>query len=281
MGSGMAIRLLEAGLQLSVCDTSRVKAAAFEDAGATWCRNPQEVAQRSGLIILSLPNTEIVENVLFGEGGVVVGGVRSGLLVVDTSTIAPLAAQGFASRLGESGVAFLDAPVSGGSEGARNGTLSMMVGGELAILEQARPVLSFLTRVITHVGPHGSGQAVKMVNQVILVGNVLAMSEGLLLAERYGLDLEKTLQAIQGGAAGSWMLSNLGPKVIAQDWAPSFTIELQLKDLRIALETADQLGVPLLNTAQIFQLYRSIAARGKSQDGNHSLYQALESLLGE
>ena len=175
----------------------------------------------------------------------------------------------------------LDAPVSGGSEGASKGTLAAMVGGSQAVLDHVRPVLDVLTRTVTHVGDSGSGQAVKMVNQVILVGNVMAMSEGILLAKHYGLDLEAVLQAVQGGAAGSWMLSNLAPSVINEDWNPSFTIELQLKDLRIALDTADRLGVPLPGTAQIFQLYRSIAARGKGQDGNHSLIQALYALLNE
>jgi 3-hydroxyisobutyrate dehydrogenase len=179
------------------------------------------------------------------------------------------------------GIDMLDAPVSGGSEGARRGTLSAMVGGDARVLERVWVVLEALTAAITHVGGHGVGQAVKMVNQVVLVGNIMAMSEGLLLARAYGLDLEKTLKAIQGGAAGSWMLSNLAPKVAARDWTPSFTIDLQLKDLRIALETADACGAPLLGTSQIFQLYRTLAATGHGGEGNHSLVQALEALVKE
>jgi 3-hydroxyisobutyrate dehydrogenase len=279
MGSGMGQRLLAAGYPLTVRDVHRQKAEPLLADGASWAESPANLARESEVILLSLPNTESVESVLFGEGGVVEG-ARQGSVVVDMSTIAPLAAQDFAAQLAERGIGMLDAPVSGGSEGARSGKLSTMVGGQAAVLERVRPVLSVLASTITHVGEHGAGQAVKMVNQVVLVGNVLAMSEGILLAQRYGLNLEGTLKAIQEGAAGSWMLSNLAPKVIRRDWTPSFSIELQLKDLRIALETADSLGVPLLGTSQVFQLYRSIAARGGDQDGNHSLIQALEALAG-
>ncbi len=214
---------------------------------------------------------------LFAQDGVAEA-AAPGTVVVDLSTISPLATQQFAARLAVKGIDMLDAPVSGGSQGAKNGTLSMMVGGDSRVLEGIRSVLACLATTITHVGSHGMGQATKMVNQVVLVGNILAMSEGLLLAERYGLDLAQTLKAIQGGAAGSWMLTNLAPKVIARDWTPSFTIELQLKDLRIALQTADALGIPLLGTAQVFQLYRTLATQGHAQDGNHSLIQALEAL---
>jgi len=278
MGSGMAQRLLEAGFPLTIYDVNVSAASALLSAGAVWAGSPGEVGQACRVILISVPNTQIVEQVLFGAHGLAEG-AQAGSVVVDMSTISPLATQQFAARLAEKGVELLDAPVSGGSEGARRGTLSAMVGGDAQVLERVSPVLSVVANRITHVGGHGVGQAVKMVNQVIVVGNIMAMSEGLLLAERYGLDLEKTLSAVQGGAAGSWMLSNLAPKVIRRDWTPSFTIELQLKDLRIALETADAFGVPLLGTSQIFQLYRSLAAQGHSQDGNHSLIQALENLV--
>jgi len=280
MGRGMGNRILHAGFPLTVHDIQPEAGADLLAGGACWAQTPAELARDADVILLSLPATEIVETVLFGELGVVQS-IQSGCVVIDTSTISPVATRLFAQRLAEKGASMLDAPVSGGSEGASKGTLAAMVGGSQAVLDHVRPVLDVLTRTVTHVGDSGSGQAVKMVNQVILVGNVMAMSEGILLAKHYGLDLEAVLQAVQGGAAGSWMLSNLAPSVINEDWNPSFTIELQLKDLRIALDTADRLGVPLPGTAQIFQLYRSIAARGKGQDGNHSLIQALYALLNE
>jgi 3-hydroxyisobutyrate dehydrogenase len=273
----MGQRILDAGLALTVRDLDKQKADKLLASGAQWAEAPAELALACDVIILSLPTTECVISVLFGEKGVVEG-AKTGTVIVDMSTISPVDTIGIAAKLEEKGIDMLDCPVSGGSEGARNGRLSTMIGGKTDVLARVRPILEVLAGTITHVGDHGAGQAVKMVNQVILVGNVLAMSEGLLLAEKYGLNLEKTLHAIQGGAAGSWMLSVLGPKVIAKDWTPSFTIEHQLKDLRIALDTADVLGTPLLGTSLIFQLYRSLAARGKSQDGNHSLLQALEVL---
>lgn len=174
----------------------------------------------------------------------------------------------------------LDAPVSGGSEGAARGTLSIMVGGESAALQRAMPVLQAMGQRITHVGSHGAGQTVKLVNQVMVVGNCLAMAEGLLLAQAGGVDLQKAQEAVSGGAAGSWMLSNRGPQILARDWRPGFTIALQQKDLRLVLEAADQQGVPLPGTALIFQLYRTLEAKGLSGDGNHALVKALEALAG-
>jgi 3-hydroxyisobutyrate dehydrogenase-like beta-hydroxyacid dehydrogenase len=174
----------------------------------------------------------------------------------------------------------LDAPVSGGSEGAVKGTLSIMVGGETADFERAMPVFEAMGKTITHVGPNGSGQMVKLVNQVLVVVNMQAVSEGLLLAQAGGLDLEKTLAAVSQGAAGSWMLANRGPQVIARDFRPGFTIDLQAKDLRLVLEAADELGLPLLATNLVFQLYRTLQQRGLGLEGNHALVKAMEALTG-
>jgi 3-hydroxyisobutyrate dehydrogenase len=174
----------------------------------------------------------------------------------------------------------LDAPTSGGSEGAAKGTLTIMVGGDVEVLARALPVLEAMGTRITHVGSTGAGQTVKLVNQVIVVGNCLAMCEGLMLAQAGGVDLQRALDAISAGAAGSWMLSNRGPQILARDWRPGFTIALQQKDLRLVLEAADQLGVPLPGTGLIFQLYRTLEARGLEEEGNHALVKALEALAG-
>jgi 3-hydroxyisobutyrate dehydrogenase len=155
-----------------------------------------------------------------------------------------------------------------------------MVGGSAADVDRARPVLEAIGRTITHVGPVGAGQTCKLVNQILVVVNMLAVSEALLLAEAGGLDPSTAIEAVQGGAGGSWMLANRGPQVVAKDWRPGFTIDLQQKDLRLVLDAADELGVPLLGTATVFQLYRTLQARGLGGEGNHALAKALQTLAG-
>jgi len=177
-------------------------------------------------------------------------------------------------------VQMLDAPISGGGEGAAKGTLSIMVGGEADDVARAMPFFEAMGKAITHVGPLGSGQRVKLVNQILVVVNALAVSEALLFAQAGGLDLQKTLEAVVPGAAGSWMLQFRGPQVIERDWRPGFTIDLQQKDLRLVLEAADQLGTPVLGTSLVFNLYRTLQADGLGGEGNHALVKALERLSG-
>jgi 3-hydroxyisobutyrate dehydrogenase len=185
-----------------------------------------------------------------------------------------------AEKINALGAHWLDAPISGGSEGAAKGTLSIMVGGDAAQLERAMPYLKVMGKTITHVGEQGAGQKVKLVNQILVVGTQLAVSEALMFAQAGGLDLEKTLEAVKGGAAGSWMLSNRGPQMIARDWRPGFTIDLQQKDLRLVLEAADQLGMPAIGTSLVFNLYRTLQAQGLGAEGNHALVKALEKMTG-
>jgi 3-hydroxyisobutyrate dehydrogenase len=174
----------------------------------------------------------------------------------------------------------LDAPVSGGSEGAARGTLSIMVGGDEPDVARARPVFEAMGKTITHVGGRGAGQTVKLVNQILVVGNTLAMCEALLLAQAGGVDLQKAYEAVSPGAAGSWMFTNRAPQILRRDWKPGFTINLQQKDVRLVLQTADELGVPLPATSLIFNLYRTLQARGLGEEGNHGLIKALEYLAG-
>lgn len=277
MGSGMAANLVAAGHDVVVWNRTRAKAEAV--AGAKVADTPAALARHVGIVMICVSDTPDVAEVLDGDNGLL-DGLRQGSLVVDHSTISPSATVEFAARAGEKGAAWLDAPVSGGSEGAQRGTLSIMVGGSPADLERARPYLEAVGTNITHVGPVGAGQTAKIVNQILVVVNQLAASEALLLAEAAGLDLEDTLAAVSGGAAGSWMLSNRGPQMIQRDWRPGFTIDLQQKDLRLALEAADQLGVPLPGTALVFQLYRALQTRGLGGEGNHALVKALEEMAG-
>ena len=279
MGQGMSHNLLKAGFTLNVWNRTRSRMDPLIEAGATGCANPAEVAVKSDITITCVSDTPDVEAVILGENGVIFG-ARKGSLLIDMSTISPHTTRTIAASLAEKGVYMLDAPISGGSEGAANGTLSIMIGGDAAQVERAMPVLHAMGKAITHVGDTGAGQTVKLVNQILVVVTMLGVSEALLFAQAGGLDLNKTLNAVKAGAAGSWMLSNRGPQVIERDWRPGFTIDLQQKDLRLVLEAADQLGVPMLGTGTVFQLYRTLQQQGLGGDGNHALAKALEHLSG-
>jgi 3-hydroxyisobutyrate dehydrogenase len=279
MGSGMARNLLKAGYGVTVWNRTAERSWPLAEAGAVVAASPSGVAARSTVIVTCVSDTPDVEAVLLGPQGVI-HGARPGALVIDCSTISPQATRTISKSLHEKGISLLDAPVSGGSEGAARGTLSIMAGGEAADFERALPVLQAMGKTITHVGPLGSGQMVKLVNQILVVVTMQGVAEALLFAEAGGLDLEKTLAAVGGGAAGSWMLNNRGPQVIQRDWRPGFTIDLQQKDLRLVLEAADQLGTPLPATSLVFQLYRTLQARGLGHEGNHALVRALEQLAG-
>ena len=279
MGSGMTHNLLRAGTDLTVYNRTPARMQTLADAGAATAASPAELAAATDVVFTCVSDTPDVESVLLGPDGVV-HGARAGSLVVDMSTISPLATRRVAERLGQAGVAMLDAPVSGGSEGAAKGTLSIMVGGAEADLERVRPLLRVMGSTITRVGPIGAGQSCKLVNQILVVGNMLAAAEALVFAQAAGLDLERTIEAVAGGAGGSWMLSNRGPQAIRRDWRPGFTIDLQQKDLRLVLEAADQLGVPTLATSTVFHLYRTLQAAGLGHEGNHALVKALEHLSG-
>lgn len=280
MGSGMAANLLAAGHQVTVWNRTREKTGPLSAEGAAVALTPRALAERHDIVMVCVSDTNDVDDVVFGEDGLAAG-LRSGGLIIDHSTISPVATTHFAAAIIERGGFWLDAPISGGSEGARNGTLSIMVGGSEDQLDRAMPYLEAVGSTITHVGPTGAGQLVKAVNQILVVVNQLAVSEALMLAAAGNLDLDATLRAVSGGAAGSWMLTNRGPQMIVRDWSPGFTIDLQQKDLRIVLETADELGVPVPGTALVFQMYRALQERGLGSEGNHALVKALEALSGQ
>jgi 3-hydroxyisobutyrate dehydrogenase len=279
MGQGMAHNLLKAGFSLTIWNRTASKMDPLLAAGARAGRDPADVAAQSDMVMICVSDTPDVEAVILGEHGVLKG-AKAGSLVIDCSTISPIATRRLAEKLAETGVAMLDAPVSGGSEGAARGTLSIMVGGEAKDFERALSVFQAIGKKITHVGSLGAGQTVKLVNQILVVGNCLAMCEALLFAQAGEVDLSKTLEAISAGAAGSWMLSNRGPQILQRDWRPGFTIDLQQKDIRLVLDAADALGVPLPSTALTFQLYRTLQAQGLGSEGNHALIKALEHLAG-
>ena len=285
MGAGMAGSLLKSRHQLRVFNRTPTKAEPLAQRGAAVAQSPSDLARSADVVFLSVSDTPDVEQVLFGGESLapqdsLASGLRPGTLVIDHSTVSPAATRSWAKRLAEQGISFLDAPVSGGSEGAANGTLSIMVGGDTADVERARPYLEAMGSTITHTGPVGTGQLCKLVNQVLVVVNMLAVSEGLLLAQAGGLDPAVAVTATTGGAGGSWMLANRGPQLVARDFRPGFTIDLQQKDLRLVLEAADELGVPALATAMVHQLYRVLQNDGLGGEGNHALAKALEKLAG-
>jgi 3-hydroxyisobutyrate dehydrogenase len=236
------------------------------------------VAAVSSIVLICVTDENAVHEVLFGPQGVVEG-ARPETLIIDMSTIAPQASADHAETLATHGLSMLDAPVSGSKEGADQGTLSIMVGGAQSEFERAYSVFQALGSNIVHVGERcGDGQTVKLVNQLLASGNTLVMCEALLFAQSGGVDLEKTLQAVSGGAAGSWMLTHRGPQVIRRDWKPGFTIDLQLKSVSAVLKAAADNGVPVPLMAQLYQYYRTLQAQGHGQDGHHALIKALENL---
>lgn len=279
MGRGMVHNLLKAGFDVTVWNRTASRTDEFAAAGATVATSPADLAAQTDIIITCVSDTPDVEAVIMGEQGVI-HGATAGALVIDMSTISPQVTQNIAVKLAEKDVSMLDAPISGGSEGAAKGTLSIMVGGAAEQVERAMPYFQAMGKTITHVGDNGAGQTVKLVNQILVVVTMLGVGEALLFAKAGGLDLEKTLAAVAGGAAGSWMLSNRGPQVVADDWRPGFTIDLQQKDLRLVLEAADQFGTPLLGTSLVFNLYRTLQQQGLGHEGNHALVKALEHLAG-
>ncbi len=279
MGQGMARNLLKAGYNVRVWNRTSSRMDPLIEAGATAGASPADVAANCDIIAVCVSDTPDVEEVILGENGIL-SGVHAGALVIDFSTISPQATIDIAEQLNAKGVKMLDAPVSGGSEGAVNGTLSIMIGGDEDQVERARGVFEAMGNTITHVGKQGAGQTVKLVNQILVVGNCLAMCEALIFAQAGGVDLERCLNAVTGGAAGSWMLANRGPQIIDRDWRPGFTINLQQKDVRLIMQEADALGVPVLLSGQVFSLYRTLQQAGLGEEGNHALVKALENLSG-
>ncbi|MFP3854437.1 MAG: NAD(P)-dependent oxidoreductase [Anaerolineales bacterium] len=277
MGSGMVPNLLAAEVDLTIWNRTGSKMEPFLSKGAKAAKSPQDLAEKCDIVLLCVSDTPDVRELIAGAGGLLQG-LSQGDLVVDHSTISPQATRELAQRLSQKGVHMLDAPISGGSEGAADGTLSIMVGGDTAQFERAEPLFKVMGKTITHVGGNGDGQMVKLVNQILVVGHALAMSEALVFAAAGGLDLERALQAVSGGAAGSWMLSNRGPQILADDWTPGFTIDLQQKDVNLALGEAERLGVPTFSTSIVASLYRTLQRRGMGDQGNHALIKALEQL---
>ncbi len=279
MGSAMAANLARAGFPLTVYNRTPGRAGPLLELGATEVRSPRQVAAASDVVVTCVPDAPQVEEVLFGPDGLAEG-LAEGSLFIDCSTISPTRAGEFGGRLAAQGVAMIDAPVSGGSEGAKAGTLTIMVGGAPADVERARPVLGAVGRTITHLGPLGSGQVAKAVNQVILCGAYLGVAEGVVLAMKAGLDPELVVGALSGGAAGSWVLQNRSQAMIDDHYPLGFRIALHRKDLAIALELSRHVGAVLPVAALAATLEDGLIATGHGDEDNSALAMAVRRLSG-
>ena len=279
MGGAMAANAARAGFEVTAWNRTPGRGDALAEVGVALAESPAAVARAAEVLISIVSDTPDVEAVLFGPAGVAEG-AGAGLLVVDMSTISPSATRDFAARLEARGVAMLDAPVSGGSEGAKKGTLSIFVGGEAADLERARPVLESLGTTITHVGPIGAGQAAKAVNQVILAGTYLGVAEGIVLALKAGLDVDQLVAALSGGAAQSWVLANRSGRMQANDYPLGFKVSLHRKDLGIALQLAGETGAALPIAALCEQLEAGLIGRGHGDDDVSAVARTIRELSG-
>ena len=277
MGKPMARNLSKRGYALTVYDVLPGPVAELAGAGAAAAGSAREVAESSDIVITMLPNTPEVKQAVLGPAGVLEGG-RSGLLLIDMSSIAPLASQEISARVSKKGIVMLDAPVSGGEPKAIEGTLAIMVGGPENAFEEAKPILSALGNSVTHVGEIGSGNVAKLANQIIVALNIAAMSEAMVLAVKAGVSPERVYQAIRGGLAGSAVLDAKMPLVLKGNFKPGFRIELHIKDLRNALDTAHDLGVPLPLSSGVMEILQALRTGGHQKEDHGGIIQFYEQL---
>lgn len=279
MGRSMCGHLLAKGYQATIYSRTREKAEDLIAKGAAWAASPREVAAQSDVVFSIVGFPADVREVLLEHHGALAG-AAPGTVLVDMTTSEPSLAVEIETAAKAKGVHSLDAPVSGGDIGARNAALSIMVGGDTAVVDSVRPLLECMGKSIVHQGPSGSGHHTKMVNQILIAGNMVGVCEALLYGFRAGLDVEKVLQSVGGGAAGSWSLNNLGPRIIKGDFEPGFYVEHFIKDMGIALAEAKQMGLVVPGLALTHQLYLAVQAQGMGRKGTQSLILALEHIAG-
>jgi len=277
MGKPMAMNLVKAGYDLTVYDLNAKSVSALVGAGAQAGTSSADVAAKTEIIITMLPNSPEVKEVVLGQDGVLEG-AKAGTIVVDMSSIAPLASQEVAASLAEKGVEMLDAPVSGGEPKAVEGTISIMVGGKQAVFDQVKDMLLVMGASAVLVGDIGSGNTTKLANQIIVALNIAAMSEAMVLATKAGVDPEKVYQAIRGGLAGSTVLDAKVPLALKGNFKPGFRIELHIKDLANALDTAHELGVPVPLASSVMEIMQALKVDGKAGDDHGGIIQFYEKL---
>jgi len=279
MGKSIARNILKAGFPLVVHNRSRAAVDELAAEGATPANSPAEVAAQVDVVFTNLPDTPDVELVSLGKDGIIEG-ARKGLIFVDNSTIKPGAARAIAAKLARKGVSSLDAPVSGGDIGAKNGTLTIMVGGDASALEQVLPVFQAMGKTITHVGAAGAGQVAKAANQIMVAAQMVAMGELLIFSKKAGVDPQKVVDAIKAGAAQCWTLDVKPPRLFEGNRQPGFKAYMMEKDLGIILETAREYGVPLPATAENTQLFNAMLQMGMAELDNSAVVGVIEKLAG-
>lgn len=276
MGAPMCGHLIKAGHQLYVTTRSKVPEA-IASTNAIVCKSAKEVAQKADIIFTMVPDTPDVEKVLFGEDGIA-SGLSKGKVVVDMSSISPIATKEFAKKINDLGAEYVDAPVSGGEVGAKNAALTIMIGATEATFERVKPLFELMGKNITLVGPNGAGQTAKVANQIIVALNIEAVSEALLFAAKAGADPAKVRQALMGGFAASRILEVHGERMIKRTFDPGFRIELHQKDLNLALQSARAMGMSLPNTATAQELFNACAAHGGKGWDHSAMIRALEKM---
>ena len=279
MGMPMARNLIRAGFEVNVYNRTPSRAEELAKEGARKAESPRELAGASSVVITMVSDTPDVESIILGENGII-DYIMSDSIIIDMSTISPDATREIALRLREKNVHMLDAPVSGGEQGAIDGTLSIMAGGDSKVLERCRPILETMGKDIVHVGTNGMGQTVKLINQILVAGTLNSVVEALIFAQKQGVDLSQAIEAVKGGAAGSWQLSNLAPRIIRRDFQPGFMVDLMQKDLRLVMEAAELKGIPLPVTSMIYQMFLSLQSAGEGRSGTQALVKVIEDLSG-
>ena len=280
MGAPMAKNLLDAGYDVVGYNRSQEPVDEHAEYGGESGESPEDVTERVDVVITCLPDSPVVEDVLRREDGVLEG-VSEGTVVVDMSTISPTTTEALAEEVSERGGEMLDAPISGGEEGAISGSLSIMVGGDESVLEEHMDLFEVMGETVTHCGPSGAGQTTKACNQIVVAAQMVSVSEALVFAKKAGADLEAVVDAISGGAAGCWTLDNRAPSMIQGDFDPGFFASYQYKDLRIAMEAGEAFGAPMAGTAVAHELYKAMETTGRGRDDNSGVMQVIEDLAGE
>jgi 2-hydroxy-3-oxopropionate reductase len=279
MGKSIARNILKAGFPVVVHNRSREAVDELVAEGASAASSPREVASRVDVVFTNLPDSPDVEMVALGNDGIIAG-ARAGLILVDNSTIKPASARMIADKLKEKKVFALDAPVSGGDIGARNGTLTIMVGGEASALERVRPVLLAMGKTVTHVGEAGAGQVAKAANQIMVAAQMVAMGELLVFAKKAGVDPKKVVEAIKGGAAQCWTLDVKPPRLFDGNRSPGFKARMQLKDLKIIMESAREYDIPISSTMENTKLFQQMIDAGMGELDNSAVVGVIEKLAG-
>jgi 3-hydroxyisobutyrate dehydrogenase len=277
MGRWMCQHLMSKGYKATVYNRSKEKAGPLLDQGAAWADTPRQLAENADAIFAIVGFPKDVREVFLGEKGAL-GSARPGSILVDMTTSEPSLAREIYEAAKKKGVGSVDAPVSGGDVGAKNAALSIMVGGDADSVDAVKPLLECMGKTIVHQGPAGAGQHTKMVNQVLIASNMIGVCEALLYGYKAGLDLKTVLQSVGGGAAASWSLNNLGPRIIDRNFEPGFFVEHFIKDMKIALDESERMNLALPGLALAKQLYEAVRAQGWAKKGTHALMLALEHL---